>query len=168
MKLKRATLILLVSSRAFAETSAGTEPVVAQPLGIALVSTSAFGVTHAKFFNQLVGPRLDYRLTPRFSADGALSYANLKGKEGRASNVLPELGIAYRMPLPSERVTLPLGYAMGFLPRNGPTLRLSGGLEVALSRAVSLELVPLEAMVWVTRDRPELSFDLTLGLRLSP
>jgi len=167
MKLKRATLILLVSSRAFAEPSPGAEREPPRPLGVALVSTSAFGVTHAKFFNQLAGVRLDHRFTPRFDFGAALSYANLKGKQRRASNLLPELLLAYRLPLGGDRVALPFRYGMGFLPRNGPTLRLSAGLDVALSTAASLELVPLETMIWVTRDRPEVSLDATLGLRLA-
>jgi len=167
MKLKRATVILLVSSRALAEPTPVVEGPVARPLGLAVVSTSAFGVTHAKFFNQLAGVRLDHRFTPRFDYGASLSYANLKGKQGRENNLLPEISFAYRLPLGGERVALPLRYGMGFLPRNGPTLRLSGGLDVALSPAASLELVPLETMIWVTRNRPELSLDATLGLRLA-
>jgi hypothetical protein len=56
---------------------------------------------------------------------------------------------------------------MGFLPRNGPTVRVSASLDLALSPAVSLELVPLETMIWVTRNRPEVSLDGALGLRLA-
>src|SRR5258706_50463 len=63
---------------------------VPHPLRLGFTSTSAFGVTHAKFFNQLIGARLDYRFTSRFAFSGALAYANLKGKDGRVHNVLAE------------------------------------------------------------------------------
>ncbi len=43
---------------------------VPHPLRLALDSTSAFGVTHAKFFNQLLGARLDYRFSSRFAFRG--------------------------------------------------------------------------------------------------
>lgn len=110
---------------------------------------------------------MEYRFTSRFSFGATLSYANLKGKDGRVSNLLPEATTEYRILLPSSRVAFPLRASFGFLPRNGPTLRVSAGFEVALSRAVSLELVPLEPMVWVTRERPEVSLNATLALRAS-
>lgn len=135
-----------------------------QPLRVGLVSTSAFGLSHARFFNQLVGGRLEYRFDVRFAFGGALSYANLKGKDRRVHDVLPEATAAYSVPLAPVSVELPLRLSLGYLPKNGPTLRLSAGLSLALSHAVSLELVPLEPMIWVTRERPEVSLDGSLGL----
>lgn len=134
-------------------------------LGVA--ATSAFGLTHGKFFNQLVGGRLDYRLTPRFAFGAGMAYANLEGKAGRAHNVLPEVGSEYRIAFGRGTVTLPLRLAFGYLPKNGPTLRLAAGMALALSRSVTLELVALEPMVWVTRDRAELSLDASLALGLA-
>lgn len=138
-----------------------------RPLRLALTSSSAFGLTNARFFNQLVGARLEYRFTPAFAFGGALSYANLKGKDERVHNVLPEATTEYRAPLELARLGLPLRFSLGFLPKNGPTLRVSAGLDWELSELVSLELVPLEPMIWVVRERPEVSLNGSFALRLS-
>jgi hypothetical protein len=130
-----------------------------------LVATSAFGLTHARFFNQLGGARLDYRFTERWAFGAAISYVNLKGKDERVNNVLPELMLEYRLPLVSEKLGAPIRYSLGYLAKNGPTLRLGVGVDIGLSEKATLELIPLEAMVWVTRERPEVSADGTIGLR---
>ncbi len=140
---------------------------VPRPLRLGFTSTSAFGVTHAKFFNQLVGVRLDYRFSSRFAFGAALGYANLKGKDGRVHGVLPEALSEYRVPLHQESFGLPVRVALGFLPKNGPTLRVGLGFDFALSDSVSCELVPLEPMVWLSRERPELSLNGSLALRVA-
>jgi len=144
-----------------------TDTVVAKPIRLSFTSTSAFGVTHAKFFNQLVGARLDYRFTPRFAFGAELAYANLKGKDRRVSNLLPEVTTEYRVPLNGETVGMPLRFSLGFLPKNGPTLRLGGGFDISATDRVSFELIPLEPMVWITRDRPEVSLDAHAGVRIA-
>jgi len=141
--------------------------VPASRLRLSLTSTSAFGVSNGRFFNQLVGSRLDFRFTRRFAFGGALAYANLKGKDRRAHNVLPEAVLEYRVPLSGESFGLPLRMGAGFLPRNGPSLRLSAGLDLALGETVSIELIPIEPMVWVNRDRPEVSLNLSAALRMA-
>jgi hypothetical protein len=140
---------------------------VPRPLRLGFTSTSAFGATHAKFFNQLIGARLDYRFTSRFAFGGAVAYANLKGKDGRVHNVLPEATFEYRVPLNHESFGLPLRFALGFLPKNGPTLRAGAGLDFALSDTVSLDLIPFEPMLWINRERPEVSFNGSAALRVA-
>lgn len=160
--------LLLAPDRAFADDTGETAARgVERPLRLGLSATSAVGVTHAGFFNQLLGPRLDYRFTPRFALGGLLSYANLKGKDGRAHNVLPEASLEYRVAIDGERFGAPLRFTSGYLPKNGPTLRLGAGLDFALTDVVSLELVPLETMIWVNRERPELSLNGSLALRVA-
>jgi len=144
-----------------------TDDAVPRPLRLAFTSTSAFGVTHAKFFNQLVGARLDYRFTPRSAFGAELGYANLKGKDKRVSNALPEVTAEYRFPLNKEVVGLPLRLALGYLPKNGPTLRIGAGFDFSVSDSTSFELIPLEPMVWITRDRPEVSMDAHVGVRIA-
>jgi hypothetical protein len=158
--------LLFVSAPALAQEAPPRAPTVAHPWRGALVSTSAVGVTNAGFFNQLVGARVDYRFTPRFAFGGVVSYANLKGKDRRVHNVLPEAQLEYRIPYDGERFGSPLRFAVGYLPQNGPTLRLSAGVDIALSERLSLDVVPLEPMVWVTRERPEVSMNGSLALRL--
>ncbi|HEX2877788.1 MAG TPA: hypothetical protein VHP33_41345 [Polyangiaceae bacterium] len=136
------------------------------PLRLTLASTSAFGVTHAKFFNQLLGARVDRRFTPRFAFGAALSYANLKGKDGRAHNTLLEVFSEYRAPIKQEAFGLPLRFALGYLPNNGPTLRFGAGFDFAISDRISCEITPLESMVWLTRERPEISMNGSVALRI--
>ena len=143
------------------------EGTVQRPLRLTLASTSAFGVTNAKFFNQLIGLRIDRRFTPRFAFGAGLSYANLKGKDGRAHNTLLEAFSEYRAPLKQEAFGLPIRFALGYLPNNGPTLRLGAGLDFAIGERVSCELTPLETMVWLTRERPEISMNGSVALRLA-
>ena len=171
MKIRALCSILLLALPAAAQhrdREKPPEPLPAQRIRLAVTSTSAFGVSNAGFFNQLLGPRFDYRFTRRFALGGALAYANLKGREGRVHNVLPEAMVEYRAPITGESFGMPLRFAGGFLPKNGPTLRLSAGLDFAFSDSFSIELVPLEPMIWVNRERPEVSLNGSLALRLSP
>ncbi len=169
MKCRALCLVLLFPLPAFAQTPAPAALADEPPshLRLAFTSTSAFGVTNAGFFNEVVGARFDYRFTQRFAFGGALGYANLKGKDGRAHNVLPEAALEYRVPISGESFGLPLRFMLGFLPKNGPTLRVGVGLDFALSDSVSLEVVPLEPMAWVNRERTEVSLNAALGLRLA-
>jgi hypothetical protein len=116
--------------------------------------------------NELAGARVDLEYTPRFSLGFGLAYANLKGKYGRTSNVLPEAMLGYRVPL-GRVVGVPFHLAGGYLPKNGPTLRLGAGIDFRLGDEVRLELMLLEPMVWVTNDRPESSLNLGVGLNLA-
>ena len=166
-------LLLLAATTVATPANASTTPHSARhddapalPYRLTPSATTAFGVTHAKFVNQLVGVRFDYRFGPSFSFGGIVSYANLKGKEGRVSNVLPEVTLGYRIGV-SERFGIPLRYSLGFLPKNGPTMRLGAGFDIGFSDSISIELTPLESMLWVARDAPEVSFDGTLALAIA-
>lgn len=175
MKYLPSLLLFVATSAAAAEPAssqvAAPAPAVAapsaHPLRLALTSTSAFGVTHAKFFNQLLGARVDYRFGSRFAFGGALAYANLKGKDRRVHDVLPEVLSEYRVPLQKDDLGLPLRLALGYLPKNGPTLRLGAGFDLAVGERASFELVPFEAMIWLDRERPEVSLDGSLALRMA-
>jgi hypothetical protein len=124
----------------------------------------ALGMPGADFVNELVGARFELVYTPRFSLGMSLAYVNLKGKDGRVSNALPEVSVAYRAPL-GESIGVPLRLSAGYLPMNGPTLRLTSGFDFAFSDTVALEVALIEPMVWVTRDRPELSLNAGAGVR---
>lgn len=121
-------------------------------------ATVSLGLPGVDFVNELVGARLELEYTPRVAFGLSLAYANLKGKDGRVSNALPEASVAYAIPL-GDYVRIPIRFAGGYLPKNGPTLRLGSGFEWAPSRAMAFELVLLEPMVWVARDRPELAMN---------
>jgi hypothetical protein len=122
-------------------------------------STVALGMPRLGFVNELVGARFELEYTPRFALGFSLAYANMKGKDGRVSNVLPEVSIAYHVPL-GDSFGIPIRFAAGYLPKNGPTLRLTSGFDLELDDTVAIELALLEPMVWIARDRPELSLNL--------
>ena len=145
MKYLLSCAALLLPARALAQDSAqSSEPAPRHPLRAALAATSAVGVSNAGFFNQLLGARLDYRFTPRFAFGGVLSYTNLEGKDRRVHNVLPEALLEYRIPYDGERFGLPLRFGVGYLPKNGPTLRLGAGVDFAFSERLSMDVVPFE------------------------
>ena len=125
-------------------------------------STTAFGVSGGGFLNELAGARFDLEYTPRFLLGFSLAYANLKGKDGRAQNVLPEARLGYRLAL-GRVVGVPFHIDGGYLAKNGPTLRLGAGLDFRLGERVRLELSLLEPMVWVTKNHPEASLNLGIG-----
>jgi len=137
---------------------------LAPPLATRLgaFSTTAFGLSGGGFLNELVGARVDLEYTPRFLIGFSLAYANLKGKDGRVSNALPEVGLGYRVPL-GRVVGVPFHMAGGYLAKNGPTLRVGAGLDFRLGERARLELTLLEPMVWVTKERPESSLNVGLG-----
>ena len=132
---------------------------------VAAFATVALGMPSLAFVNELVGARFELGYTPRFSLGMGLAYANLKGKDGRASNVLPEASVAYRIPFGDGAFGIPIRFSGGYLANNGPTLRLSSGLDFKLGERIACELALLEPMVWVTRDRPELSLNVGAAVR---
>jgi hypothetical protein len=136
---------------------------------LALRAEPAFGVAGGRFFNQLVGARADYRFTEQLSLGAYLGYANLKGHDGRAHNVLPSLELECRPRLGSaSSFGLPLRFATGYLPNNGPVLRLSAGISYALSPKVDVVLDAFTPTFWVIRDRTVVSLGGALEIGWSP
>ena len=121
-----------------------------------------------KFYNQLVGLRLDVLASPNVSFGGYLGYVNLKGKEGRAGNLLPYAAVEYRTGNPQDTVRFPLRFASGYLPRNGPVVRMATGFAINLSPRLELVTELFAPMFWVTNNQMLLSlnFSLELGIRL--
>jgi hypothetical protein len=112
------------------------------------------------FYNQFVGPRFDYGFPNDFAIGAFIGYANLKGKEGRASNVLPYLQLEYRTRVSkTSDFRIPLRLATGYLPKNGPFFRLAAGLEFPLGGGVHLGLDIVAPALWVVRNRTLLSLD---------
>lgn len=138
-------------------------PVFEQRFRLALQTEAAFGVATGPFYNHLAGARLDRRFSEEFSLGAYAAYANLKGKQGRAHNVLMHFLLEYRAAL-SQDWGLPLRFAPGYLPKNGPTLRLSAGLSFEPSEDLELVLEPLVPMVWMTGDKAVLSLNVAAEL----
>jgi hypothetical protein len=129
----------------------------------AVQTEAALGVYPGDFYNHLAGVRLDLVFSPHVSFGGYVGYANLKGKDGRASNVLPYAQVEYMLGSPGG-IRFPLRFASGYLPRNGPVVRLSAGFAFPLTPKVDLVTELLVPTIWITRDQMLLSMDLALEL----
>jgi len=128
--------------------------------------TSAFGLRGGHFINVLAGGRFGFKWSQSAAFELGMAYANLRGKEGRVHNVLPEVTMLFRIPLPSPVLGMPFRVGGGYLPKNGPTLRASLGFDLALSPTTIVELALAEPMVWVTHSRAELSLNIGGGARI--
>jgi hypothetical protein len=136
-----------------------TAPAPRLPMRLALQTEAALGVYPGDFYNHLVGGRFDLVFSPHVSFGGYLGYANLKGKEGRTSNLLAYAQVEYLIG-PANHVRIPLRFATGYLPRNGPVMRLSTGFAFPLTPTVDLYTELLAPMIWLTGDQMVLSMDL--------
>jgi hypothetical protein len=133
------------------------------PLRLAIQVEAANGVVTGSFHNQLLGLRLDGRFSPHLSLGGYLGFADLKGKDGRAHAALTYALLEYLAGDPAATVRYPLRFASGYLAANGPVVRLSGGLAIAVGKTVDLigEIAP---MVWLTNNQTLLSLGASLEL----
>ena len=129
------------------------------PMRLAVQTEGAVGVHPGDFYNHLVGVRLDLVFSPHVSFGGYLGYANLKGKDGRAHDVLPYAQVEYLIGRPGG-VRIPLRFASGYLPRNGPVARVATGFAFSVTPTVDLVTELLAPMVWVTGDQMVLSMNL--------
>jgi hypothetical protein len=159
-------LLVVASGRAVQaeEAATVTAPPASTPLRLAVQTMAAAGVATGSFYNQLAGLRLDAQVSPHTSGGVYLGYANLKGKGGRASNALAYAEVEYRTGAPGDSVRIPVRFASGYLPGNGPILRLAAGLAFALSPRTELVTEFLAPMLWVTNNQTLLSMNLSLEL----
>ncbi|HVU00750.1 MAG TPA: hypothetical protein VHE30_03330 [Polyangiaceae bacterium] len=128
---------------------------------LALQTEGAFGLGRRFFYNHLAGARVDYGFPGDFAIGGYLGYANLKGKDGRASNVLPYAQVEYRLHVAeSSGILIPFRLGSGYLPRNGPFLRLAAGVSFPLGGTARLGLDLLAPTVWVVRNSTAFSMDV--------
>jgi hypothetical protein len=134
------------------------------PIRVALQTEAAVGVVKGSFYNHLLGARVDLQFSSRVSFGGYLGYVNLKGKDGRAHSVLPTAQVEYLVGDPASRVRIPLRFASGYLPGNGPVVRAATGLAFALGPRVDLITELVAPMVWLTNNQMLMSMNLSLEL----
>jgi hypothetical protein len=130
------------------------------PMRLALQTEAAIGFYPDDFYNHLVGARLDLVFSQHVNFGGYLGYANLKGKDGRAHDFLPYAQVEYMIGPPGG-VRIPLRFASGYLPRNGPIARLATGFAFAATPTVDIVTELLAPMIWVTGDQMVLSMNLS-------
>ncbi|MFW6067831.1 MAG: hypothetical protein ACOC97_05780 [Myxococcota bacterium] len=132
---------------------------------IALQTEGAIGTSGDTFYNHLLGLRLGYRFTEDTILSAYVAYANLRGRNGRASNLLPYAQFEHRVRIGDDtRLRIPLRLALGYLPYNGPVVRVSAGLNVPLSDRVELGLDLLSPTVWILPETTAVSLNLAAEL----
>jgi hypothetical protein len=138
----------------------GTQPATTA-LRLALQTEGAFGLSSRFFYDHFVGGRLDYAFTRSFALGAYVGYANLAGKEGRAHNVLPYLQLEYRLaPWNENGVLIPLRFGTGYLPKNGPYLRVATGPSFPLTDAVRIGFDLLAPTFFIVHDRTVVAMDV--------
>lgn len=142
------------------------EPAWPPRFRLALKSESAIGVSGDGFYNHLLGARLDRRFTPKWAIGLSVAYANLKGKDGRAHNVLTMAELEYRANL-SDDWAIPIRFSSGYLPKNGPVVRASAGVGYEFAEDVELAVDLIAPMGWVANERVVLSLDLAAELGIT-
>ncbi|MCC6667824.1 MAG: hypothetical protein IT375_29025 [Polyangiaceae bacterium] len=127
---------------------------------LAFGGAAAFGVSPGPFQNYLGGMRADRRFSDEAAFGLGVYYANLKGKDGRAHNVLPWALFEYRVDLGSSWA-LPLRFASGYLPKNGPVVKLAAGVSLPLGENLELSTELFAPTIWITNERAVLSLDVS-------
>ena len=132
---------------------------------LAVQLEGAIGTSNDHFFNFLGGARLGFRITNTVHLGLYLGYANLRGRDGRANNLLPLLQVENRIRLGTgSDITVPLRFGLGYLPFNGPVVRLAAGLNVPVSPRVELAFDLLAPTIWVLPGRTTISLNLSAEL----
>lgn len=128
-------------------------------LGLGVIG--AFGPGQDPFANALVMVRGRWFPLDRFGVTASVSYANLRGRDERVSNVLFLAGVETSVDLvPSSRVFIPLRFEAGYLPNNGPVFRLTAGVAFNLTRRIRMEIDILSPTVWVLPETSPVTLDL--------
>lgn len=132
---------------------------------LSLGPTFAFGPGRDAFFNFLASARVGFFPQDRFGFTLTVSYANLRGSEGRVSNVLFMAGVETSVDLaPSIKLFIPLRAEGGYLPLNGPVFRVTAGLSWQFARRWRLEADLLSPTLWILPETTPVSLDL--GVRI--
>jgi hypothetical protein len=130
---------------------------------LAIQTEAAFGAGARKFYNHLIGARLDVRITRTFLIGAYFGYANLRGRNSRVSNLVTYLQLEDRIEVVGvEGLSIPLRAGAGYVPFNGPILRIAAGVNYAINERFEIGADLLSPTFWfVGGDRP-VSFDLAL------
>jgi len=120
---------------------------------LTLQTEAAFGVSSDFFYNHLLGVRLDFRITRDILLGAYVAYANLNARNGRADNLLFMLQFEDRIRLGSGiDLTIPLRAAVGYVPFNGPVIRLAAGLNYAVSSNFEIGIDLIAPTFWILAD----------------
>ena len=128
---------------------------------LVLQTEGAIGTSQDLFYNHLVGARVDYRITRDIILGAYLAYANLRGKGGRSDNLLTHLQIENRVHIiAASDITVPLRLAVGYVPFNGPFVRVAAGVNFPIAENLELGFDVLTPTFWVLPNRTAVSMNL--------
>ncbi len=128
---------------------------------VSVGAIAALGPGRDGFVNALIAARVAYFPKDRLGISLSADYVNLRGREGRVSNVLFLAGVETAVDLlPERRVFIPLRAEIGYLPSNGPVFRLTAGVSFSLARRVRLNLDLLSPTLWVLPESTPVTLDL--------
>lgn len=130
---------------------------------LTLQTEGAIGAAQEVFYNHLVGLRFDFRITRDILIGAYAAYANLNARDGRANNILLLAQFENRIRIsPDIDVTIPLRAAAGYLPRNGPVLRLAVGVNYAIDEHWEIGADLLTPTFWFLPNRTAVSLNIGL------
>lgn len=130
---------------------------------LTLQTEAAIGADDVVFYNHLTGVRLDFRITRDLALGAYAAWVNLNGRDGRVDNLLVMLQFESRIRLSSGLdLTIPLRAAVGYLPFNGPVVRLSAGVNYAFDEHFEMGVDLLTPTFWFLPNGAAVSLDLAL------
>ncbi len=134
---------------------------------LVLQTEGAIGTSQQGFYNHLVGARVDFRVSRAILFGVYFAYANLAGKGGRADNIYFSIMAEDRIRISSSSdISIPLRVHLGYLPFNGPVIRLSAGINIPLSSRFELGFDLLAPTFWILPDRTAVSLNVAAELIL--
>lgn len=130
---------------------------------LTLQTEGAIGAAQEVFYNHLIGLRFDFRITRDILIGVYAAYANLNARNGRADNILLLAQFENRIRIsPDLDLTIPLRAAAGYLPFNGPVIRLAAGVNYAISPNWEIGLDLLAPTFWILPNRTAVSLNIAL------
>lgn len=146
-------------------SEAGDDAGAFRRFALALQTEGAIGTSDDSFYNHLVGVRGEYRFSQAIAAGIYVGYANLRGKNGRVGNLLMMAQIEDRIRiLRNSSLTIPLRFGVGYIPFNGPVVRLSAGINIPLGDRFELGFDLLAPTFWVIPDGAAVSMNVAAEL----
>ncbi len=130
---------------------------------VAFQTESAIGAGQLRFYNHLLGARLDIRITRSVLFGAYFGYANLRGRNDRVSNLLAYAMLEDRIEVVGvDGLTVPLRAGAGYLPFNGPFVRISAGVNYAINDRFEFGADILAPTFWFTPENRVVSFNVAL------
>ena len=128
-----------------------------------LQTEAVFGADEGPFFNYLLGARYEFRTSGAVGLGGYAGYANLKGTGKRVHSALLLGQFEYRFYFGDEqRFFVPLRAGLGYLIKNGVTVRFATGTYFRVTDTLELGIDLITPMFWTASNDTVISMNLAL------